>query len=125
MNPIRKKIDEFLSKDIKVSQYRQGLELIKASGVLEVIKMLGVPSVINGGSDLNAMAHEGSWSNGYNSSLNQLEFFIDFHDKPDGGAKASINPTFGGAAIAKREGYLSEEELKKVQAGQTKIGEKK
>lgn len=120
MSITKELIDDFLSKDTKVSDYRTALTYLKRSGFLDLIRRLGHPNVIDNGSNLNAMAHEGSWSNGFQTALNQLEFFEKFYanqiiESP------IINPTFGGAAIAKKEGYLSEKEIEKV----TNKGDKK
>ena len=113
MSITREIIDEFLSNDNKVSDFRTGIMLLKRSGFLDLVRRLGHPNVINNGSDIYAMAHEGSWSNGFQTGINQIEFFEKLYvlnqtENP------VINPTFGGETIAKREGYLSQKELDKV-----------
>lgn len=108
-------IEEFLSIDTKVSDYRTAVLLLRRSGFIDLVRRLGHPNVISNGSDLNAMAHEGSWSNGFQTGINQLEFFEKFYANKGSEGSAIINPTFGGAGIAKKEGYLSDKEIEKVQ----------
>ena len=114
MNIVGKQIKEFMSKDTNVSDVRQAVLLLRRSGFLGLVRKLGFPSVINNGSDLNAMAHEGSWSNGFQTGLNQLENFEDLFVMKEIEGQHLTTPTFGGAAIAKREGYLSPQEIEKI-----------
>lgn len=113
----KKLVEAFLSRDINVSKYREALRLLRECGLLEIVRRGGFPSVINNGSDLNAMAHEGSWSNGFQTAVNQLEYLEEYYANkvnPDG---AKLVPTFGGAEIAEREGYLTKAELEKLNKG--------
>jgi len=108
----KKLIEQFLSRDTSVSDYREGVRLLKRSGFLEVLRRGGYPSIINNGSDLNAMAHEGSWSNGYQTAVNQLEYLEELYANKVNPNAPRVTPTFGGEKIAEREGYLTKEELK-------------
>lgn len=107
-------VSEFLKKESNVADLRQIVFLLKRSGLLEVIRKMGYPRVVSNGSDLNAMAHEGSWSNGFQTALNQIEYFEKYYtNKPDLSA-ATVKPSFGGKEVALKNQYLSDEDLKKL-----------
>ena|SRR5688572_4730834 len=105
-------VEKFLSKESNVADYREAVRLLRKCGLLDILRRGGFPSVINNGSDLNAMAHEGSWSNGYQTGINQLEHLEEFYANKNDTDKARRLPTFGGSAIATREGYLTKDEVK-------------
>lgn len=114
MNIRNKLLEDFFKIDRNVSDYRQALGLLRRSGFLDMVRRFGFPNVINSGSDLNAMAHEGSWSNGFQTGVNNIEFFEELYANKPNPAAARISPTFGGGEIAKKENYLSEEEIQKL-----------
>lgn len=109
----KKLIENFLSKDTNVSDYREAMRILKRIGFLEILRRGGFPSVIDNGSNIASMAHEGSWSNGYQTALNQIEYVEEYYANKSDPNAPRITPTFGAATIAKREGYMNEEELKK------------
>lgn len=119
MQIVKELIDEFLSKDVNVSDYRTAVNLLKRCGFLNLVRRLGLPSVIDNGSNLKAMAHEGSWSNGFQTGINNLEFFEKFYANRDK-VNPVVSPTFGGTKIALREGYLSKDEVEKIEQGENK-----
>jgi len=110
-------VQKFLSKESNVAKYRQALALLRECGALEIIRRGGYPSVINNGSDLNAMAHEGSWANGFQTGINQLEYLEEYYANKADPQQARLTPTFGASEIARKEGYLSIEEITKLNKG--------
>lgn len=106
-------VEKFLSVDTNVTTYREALRLLKRCGFFDMLRRGGYPSVTENGSNIAAMAHEGSWSNGYQTAMSQVEHFEELYaNKPDQSAPR-VNPDFGGKKLAVREGYLTEEEIKK------------
>jgi hypothetical protein len=106
-------VENYLSKDVNVSDYRQALQLLRRTGLLDILRRGGFPNITENGANLAAMAHEGSWSNGYQTAVNQLEYLEEFYANKTDPNAARVTPTFGAAKIAKSEGYLTEDELKK------------
>lgn len=120
MSILQTEIKKFFTNEQKVADYRQAVHLLTRSGFLDLVRKFGFPSIIEQGKDLNAMAHEGSWSNGFQTAIHHVEHMeMLYANKPEQ-EKARLSPTFGGAAIAKKEGYLTSDELQKFIKGDKK-----
>jgi len=109
---IKKDIVEFLKNEERVSDYRLGLRQLQKSGVFQLLQILGLPAVVGDGSNREAMAHQGSWSNGFHTALHVLQDFIELHDKDDPGS-IQLTPDYGGTRAALNAGLLTPKDLEK------------
>ena len=112
---IKKEIANWLNNQEAVALYRQGMSLIEKSGILSVLFRLGIPNLIHLGADANIMASQASWSNGYQTALEQLRYFEELFKGDAKHAVTAIEPDFGGLAEAVRRGDMTSEEAKKFQ----------
>jgi hypothetical protein len=112
MNIIREELDEWFKSEERIADYLKGVELLERSGALKLLMRLGIPNLIAHGSDLNIMASQASWSNGYQTCLEQLKYFIRmFQPKDEGVQRAMGEPDFGGIQRALRQGDIRKEDL--------------
>ena len=116
------KLEERLLKELQTNshrllQYSQGLELIKQSGVLELLKLLYRPKVIlHGVSQQESMAISGSYSAGAMDVLSVLENFRELYLE-------TISPhsqpavSFNSVEFAVSRGNLTKEEADAIRNG--------
>lgn len=112
---LSKIINEFKEQGEKVSQYRQGLELLKKSGFIDLLRKFGYPNVIDSGNNPHAMATEAAVSHGYQKAVSHLEFFMEMYLLK--AENKDVKPTFGAEKIVLAEKYLTKEEIEKLKGG--------
>lgn len=109
----KRKLKEFFKNEEKIAALRSGLNELHRSGVFNLLRELGVPAVVGNGSDVNAMAHQGSFSCGFNTCIYELENFEILHDVEVIEGKEKLSMDFGGTKKALKDGLLRPEDLKK------------
>lgn len=112
MNIIREELDEWFKSEERIADYVKAVELLERSGVLKMLMRLGIPNLIAHGSDLNVMASQASWSNGYQTCLEQLKYFVRmFQPKEESAVRGMGEPDFGGIQRALKQGDIRKEDL--------------
>ena len=81
MSITRLKLENFFKDDERVVKLRQAVRLLNEARVFDLLREMGVPAVVGHGENTQAMAHQGSWSNGFNTCLNEIEHFELLHDE--------------------------------------------
>lgn len=110
------KLKEYLARwyrsEAAVGKYGQALLALEDTGALNLLRRMGVPTLINNGSDVNATAAQAAWSNGYQTCLDHIETFVticeSYNKKPSD--QTSIVPDFGGLREAVSKGDLTAKE---------------
>lgn len=110
---LRKIIDEFLNREDRVKKYKEGVQLLKEAGFLELLRKFGYPDIIDGGNNANAMAVQAARSHGFQNAVSHLEYFLEMYAYDDK-KKENVVPTFGAENIALKEKYLSPEDIEKL-----------
>ena len=104
---LNKKVETWFKNEHKIALYREGLDKLQESGILEVLYRLGIPGK-HSSTEMAAM--DGQWANGFQSALTQLEHFIEiFQPRLE---KPLEVPDFGGTSEALKRGDLRREDLK-------------
>ena len=49
---LRKIIDEFLNREDKIKKYREGVQLLKEAGFIDLLRKFGYPDIIDSGTIL-------------------------------------------------------------------------
>lgn len=110
---LRKIIDEFLNREDKIKKYREGVQLLKEAGFIDLLRKFGYPDIIDSGNNPHAMATQAARSHGFQNAVSHLEYFLEMYAFSSD-VKETIKPTFGATEIALKEKYLSEEDIKKI-----------
>lgn len=105
-------IDNWFKNEANVSKFAEGMSLVIASGVFPLLQRLGIPNVPAQGSNVQMMAHQASWSNGYQTSLEHLRYFMEIF-MPAEKETSLGTPDFGGMLDALARGDLRKEDLDK------------
>jgi hypothetical protein len=104
------KVREWFKDDSKRATYQEGMSLLKASGVLEFLKEIAIPKMVENGKDVHVMASQAAYSAGYFACINDLSELFTYsglHDK-----RVELGrPDFGGVKLAIKRGDLKEGEL--------------
>lgn len=111
LNPFQIEINKWFKQSSNVTDYREGLRLLERSGLFHLLRRAGIPTVVRDGSDAQAMAHQASWSNGYQTCLEHLQY-LEIYFGPQEAVKFP-SPDFMGIADAIAKGDLKEGDLTK------------
>jgi hypothetical protein len=107
----KEELKRWFTEEGRVGELRTGLEFIRRSGVLDLLRRAGLPVIINQGSDLNVMAGQAHFSAGYQMALDYLVNFEKWFDTDEiSGLLGS--PDFGSKEEALRAGNLKPEDFK-------------
>lgn len=102
---------ELLKQDSRaVSALRTAIDEMNRYGIFNFLRSVGRPRVVNEGKDVNANAHQGSWSVGYNDALEDI---LHLEERYLARAEVKNLPAMFGAA-SKLRGEFTEEELLKL-----------
>ena len=110
----RERVEEFLKDPEKMEMYRDALALLQHSGMIDLLTWMGMPKVIAAGSDVQMMATQAAWSNGWQSAVENLVTFESTYRKLVEKPEPAPEPTYGSKDEAVLRGLMSAEELKKV-----------
>jgi len=113
---LRKIIDDFKSQGDKVAKYRQGLELLKQAGFLDLLRKFGYPDIIDNGNNANAMVVQAARSHGFQNAVSHLEFFMEMYLLEDEKDKQVV-PSFGADKLLLKEKLMTQDELSKIKGG--------
>ena len=110
-----RQLKEWFDNEQNIGRYKEGIALLEASGIFPLLQRNGIPALHYLGSDKNVMASQASWSNGYQSALENLRDFITQFEPQDTNKmqEAVGSPDFGGDALALQRGDLTKDEVKK------------
>lgn len=110
MNILNKDIEAWIRNEASVTEYREGAYRLKSSGLLEILRRIGTPTVIDYGANESVMAGQAHWANGYQTCLEHVLHFEELFS-----ARQSIQslgaPDFGGIEEALRTGTLRKEDI--------------
>lgn len=101
------KIERWLKNEHAVALYREGIEKLQDSGIIDLLARMGIPGRHFNG---DAAGLDGQWANGFQSALVQLEHFERLFRKPE--QRPLEAPDFGGTEDAIKRGDLRREDLR-------------
>lgn len=117
----RDRVADFLKNEEQVALYREGLSLLKQSGVLDLLVWMGMPKIIAAGSDINIQASQASWSNGWQSAVENILHLEElYRSKLDSEDLNAPEPTYTSMEDLIRKG-LKAEEINKVKKSDLKL----
>lgn len=108
MNPTSA-IADLKANEIAQGLYRAGISNILSSGVLEIIRAMGQPTLYDHGTNTNVMASEAARTIGFNECLYLVEHFAQIYLEDTPQAQES-RMDFNGLSSAVDKGLLTEEE---------------
>lgn len=109
MNILDEQLSDLLKNTEKVAQYREAMRLLRETGLFDILRRIGMPSIVDDGENLATMAGQAHYSNGYQTCLDHilyLERLFSVTRKVD---QIPV-PMFNGLQQAVREGKLTSEE---------------
>lgn len=112
MSIIKQKITNWFKDEGSRGEYREGLRFLERSGIFEILRRIGTPTVINYGQSADIMAGQAHFSAGYQLALDQLQYFEQvFEDQQM--SKPMDPPDFCGMEEAIRLGHIRPGDIKK------------
>lgn len=109
-------IDDFLNREDKIKKYKEGVQLLKESGFIELLRKFGYPDMIDQGNNPHAMAAQAARSHGFQNAVSHLEYFLELYAFNNKKSEV-VNPTFGAEDIVLKEKYMSKEDINKLKGG--------
>lgn len=103
-------LDRFRKDQQATRMYTDGKNLLKASGLFNLLRQFGRPYSIQGGANVYQSAHAAAHSEGYNKALDDLMYFEEKYLAETLGARPVV-ADFGGRALALSKGDLTMEDI--------------
>ncbi len=110
--PFEKEIESWQKNEAAQANYNEAIALLQKSGLVPILRRLGAPNFVNGGTDAQSMAAQAAFSSGYHTSLEHVIYFNEiFKQQPE---NVIATPTYGGIEEAIRRGDLTRDEADKL-----------
>lgn len=104
-------LKNFLESEKKMALYRKGIELLKESGIIDLLRTFARPYSVDGGANPNRAVYMAAVAEGAQKTLDDLVYFEPLYAKVNL-PKGQVRPLFGARGIALQRGYLTEEDYK-------------
>lgn len=115
---IKKELEKLIKKQDFLDHYREGVAELFKSGIFDVLRLLGQPSLVYDGKDQSAMAAQAARSVGWNAAINTILNFEDILIEVQNSNKTPTK-SFDGLELAVVRGDLLKEEADAIRNGST------
>lgn len=109
---VKTELLEWVKNSAKVSLYVEGLEKLRESGVLSMIRRDSIPSIGGDGGDINKMAGKAFWLIGFQEALDRLEYFLEIYGQQEEASGSLGLADFGALDSLVRDKVFTEAEAK-------------
>lgn len=110
MTLLTERLKAWFEDEGSVANYREAIHLLQLSGVFDILRRVGIPVVFDNGENRDVMAGQAHFSAGYQTAIDQLQYFEQMFAVSQQGATMAP-PDFGAESEALRRGHLRPEDL--------------
>lgn len=109
--PLSERLEAWVKDEEAVAKYRQASYLLSESGVIDILRRVGIPVIFDNGANVDVMAGQAHYAAGYQAALDHIRYFEETFVS-ERNIHVLSPPDFGAEAEALRRGHLRPEDIK-------------